>query len=379
MKVMRMIFDIPSKIYMDRGAAREAGALLAEEGKKKALFICDKNLASLGSTGVVIESLKAAGIEVVSFDKVEGEPSYTLVEDAVAMARTEKVDAIIGMGGGSTLDTAKCTMIMAANGHILQYADTFEGIPQKGAFLMLIPTTFGTGSEVTNGAVISIPEEQRKVTGWGENAGANLAVIDPELALGIPSSVTASTGMDALAHAVEAYTSPMASYMSDMAALEAIKLILEYLPECVSDGYNIEKREKMCLGSLMAGIAFNNGGLNQSHELAHGLGAKFHVPHGIACALSLPLAIKANAEYIPDRISKLAELFDVVEGEDEGKMIIDRLITMRKELGIPGLKELGITENDFELVGDAWDAEPKGIYPFNPDRKYIIEYIRSIY
>ena len=158
----------------------------------------------------------------------------------------------------------------------------------------------------------------------------------------------------------------MASYMSDMAALEAIKLILEYLPECVSDGYNIEKREKMCLGSLMAGIAFNNGGLNQSHELAHGLGAKFHVPHGIACALSLPLAIKANAEYIPDRISKLAEL-------------IDRLITMRKELGIPGLKELGITENDFELVGDAWDAEPKGIYPFNPDRKYIIEYIRSIY
>ncbi len=376
---MEMMFDVPSKIYMNRGASKEVGELLAEEERKKVLFVCDNNLAGLGFADPIIESLEAAGIEVVLFDKVEGEPSYVLVEDAAATARIEKVDAIIGMGGGSSLDTAKCTMIMAANDHIIKYADTFEHIPKKGVFLMLIPTTFGTGSEVTNGAVISIPEEQRKATVWGKNAGADLAVIDPELALGLPPSITATTGMDALAHAVEAYTSPMASYLSDIVALEAIKLILKYLPRCVADGSDITDREKMCLGSLLAGIAFNNGGLNQGHELAHGLGAKFHVPHGAACALSLPLAIKANAEYMPDRISKLAELFDVGKSENKEEALVDRLITMRKELGIPGLKELGITEDNLELIGDAWDAEPKGIYPFNPDRKYIIEYIRSIY
>ena len=376
---MEMMFNIPAKIYLAQGVSKQIGELISDEGKKKVLLICDRNIVKAGLTEAVVESLESASIETAVFDKVDGEPSYGTIEEAVAMARIEKADAVVGMGGGSALDTAKCTVIMEANQHIVRYADTFDEVEVKGMMLTLIPTTFGTGSEVTDGAVFSIPEENRKATVWGRNTGVDLALIDPELALGLPPSITASTGMDALAHAVEAYTSPMATYMSDMMAEKAINLILEYLPACVEDGENIENREKICLASLLAGIAFNNGGLNQGHELAHGLGAKFHIPHGVACSLSLPLAIKANAEYIPGRIEQLAKMFGVSDEEDKSDAIVGKLTELRKTLKIPGLHELGIDEEMFEQVGDAWDAEPKGIYPFEPDREYIIDFIRSIY
>lgn len=382
---MGMTFDIPCSIYMDQGISRGIGDMLLDEGKKRTLLICDGNLYEMGIIDPIAESIRKVGNKVVIFDGVRGEPSYKLVEEAAAIAQEENIDSIVGVGGGSVLDTAKCVMIMNANGHILEYADTFGGVPAKGVFLTLIPTTFGTGSEVTNGAVIFMPEKGRKVTIWGKNTGADMALIDPELAIRIPPSITASTGMDALAHAVEAYTSPMASPMSDIFALEAIRLIEEYLPKCVTDGSNNENREKMCLGALFAGIAFNNGGLNQGHELAHALGAKFHIPHGTACALTLPLAIKANAEYMPDRIKILAEMFSVNYGIDEtkdiekiGELISESLVEMRKDLGIPDLGTFGIDEESYHLVGDAWDAEPKGTYRFNPDREYIIEFIKSI-
>lgn len=380
---MELLFNISSKMILSAGASKNIGEYLKSGGVRKVLFICDSNLVQLGLTKTATDSIAAEGMDIVVFDKVVGEPSYKIVEEAVALGRKNRVDAIVGMGGGSAMDTAKSTMISIENGSILRFADTFDQVPRKGMFLMLIPTTFGTGSEVTDGAVISVPEENKKVTIWGKNTGADIAIIDPELALGLPPSITASTGMDALSHAVEAYTSQGASVLSDMMALKAIEIILEWLPKCVESGNNIEHRENMCLGSVLAGIAFNNGGLNQGHELAHGLGAKFHISHGAACALSLPLAIRANAEFMPERIKRLAELFGTDTENCSPAEIEDRLVaeivSMRKTLGIPGFKEFGVTEDKLQLLGDAWDAEPKGEYPFAPDRDYIIEFVKSMY
>lgn len=375
---MELMFNVSSRIYLAPGASKSVGKLLAEEGKKKVLFICDGNLEKLGITAAVVEGIEKEGLEITVFDKVNGEPPYTLVEEAAGIVKAKEIDAIVGMGGGSALDTAKCTMIMSANGDILKYADTFDEVEKKGEYLLLIPTTFGTGSEVTDGAVISVPEEDRKITIWGKNCAGDFAVIDPELATGLPASITASTGMDALSHAVEAYTAPNPSPFSDIMALSAIEIILKWLPECITDGKNVEKRAHMCVGATAAGIAFNNGGLNQGHELAHGLGAKFHIPHGTACALSMPLAIKANAEFMPERIEKLAALFGVNDS-DKTDGLIRKMVELRKQLGIPDFAELGITEDKFELVGDAWDAEPKGEYPFSPDREYVIDFIKSTY
>lgn len=378
---MGFIFNVPSKIYLDRGISASAGDILSAEGKKKALLVCDSNLSRMGLIDGVAGSLKRSGIETILFDKIAGEPPYTLVQEAADIAKKENVDVIIGMGGGSALDTAKGTMIANANGDILQFADTFDAVEHKGVMLVLVPTTFGTGSEVTDGCVLSVPEEEKKATIWGKNTAADIALIDPELAVGLPPSITASTGMDALSHAVEAFTSPMANPVSDVIAIDAIRTILENLPECVKDGKNLESRENMCRGAMMAGIAFNNGGLNQGHELAHALGAKFHMPHGLACALSLPLVIKANGEYMQDRIRTLADLFGVDAAgksypviEDE---LVDKIVSLRKDLGLPGFRESGIDEAAADLVGDAWDSEPKGEYDFNPDRQYIIDFVMN--
>lgn len=380
---MELMFHVPGRIFLAADSSKEAGNFLKQEGKSKVLFICDSNLMRLGLADAVAAAIRDAGVDMVIFDKVSGEPSYTLVEEAVGLGKREKVDAVVGMGGGSALDTAKCAMIAMANGNILDYADTFDAVPKKGVYLMLIPTTFGTGSEVTDGAVISIPESNRKVTIWGTNTGADLALVDPKLALGLPASITASTGMDALSHAIEAYTGVMSSPLSDMIALKAIEVILKWLPKCVTDGNHAGNRANMCFGATMAGIAFNNGGLNQGHELAHGLGAKFHIPHGTACALSLPLAIRANAAYMPERMKTLAQLFGIditgCTGKEIEDALVKALVQLRKDLGVPGFEELGVTEDKLSLVGDAWDAEPKGNYPFSPDREYIMNFVRSMY
>lgn len=380
---MELMFHVPGRIFLAVDSSKEAGNFLKQEGKSKVLFICDSNLMRLGLADAVAAAIRDAGVDMVIFDKVSGEPSYTLVEEAVGLGKCEKVDAVVGMGGGSALDTAKCAMIAMANGNILDYADTFDAVPKKGVYLMLIPTTFGTGSEVTDGAVISIPEANRKVTIWGANTGADLALVDPKLALGLPASITASTGMDALSHAIESYTGVMSSPLSDMIALKAIEVILKWLPKCVTDGNHVENRANMCFGATMAGIAFNNGGLNQGHELAHGLGAKFHIPHGTACALSLPLAIRANAAYMPERMKTLAQLFGIditgCTGKEIEDALVKALVQLRKDLGVPGFEELGVTEDKLSLVGDAWDAEPKGNYPFSPDREYIMNFVRFMY
>lgn len=378
------MFSVPSRVFLSAGISKTAGDFLAGEGFQKVLFICDNHLAKIGLTDDVVESITRAGIKTIIFDKVNGEPPYTLVEEAVDVGRVENIDAIVGMGGGSALDVAKCTSIMLGNNaDILKFADTFGEVPKKGPFIALIPTTFGTGSEVTEGAVLSIPEENRKITIWGKNAGGDMAFIDPELALGLPEGITASTGMDALSHAVEAYTSPMASPISDILAVKAIETILEWLPKCIKDGMNIENRSNMCLGAMLAGVAFNNGGLNQGHELAHALGAKFHVPHGTACAISLPLAVRANAVVMPGRIAYLGKLFGIntnrIPEKDIEDELVEKIISLRKCLGVQGLKELGITEDQFEAIADAWDAEPKGEYAFEPDHEYIVEFLKTIY
>lgn len=378
---MEYVFDIPSKVLMAPGISKSAGEYLKKENYDKVLLICDKNLSQIGLINPLVNAMKENGIDVEVFDNIVGEPPYTVVREAVAVAKEKGLSAVIGMGGGSAMDAAKCTLVSLGNGDIEQYLDTMDEIENREGYLILIPTTFGTASELTNGGILSVPETGSKEMVWGKNCGADLALVDPELALGLPPALTAGTGLDAFAHAVESYMGTMPSEITDVLSEKAMRIIVEWLPKCYKDGANLENREHMCLACTMAGLSFANGRTNQGHEFSHAIGAKFHIPHGIACALAVPLAIRANAEFFPEKMKVLADIFGIEAGTLEGKdledAVVEKFLAFRASLGIHGFSQYGITEDKLEDVGDAWDREWHDEYNFLPDRNYVMELVRS--
>ncbi|HSQ89436.1 iron-containing alcohol dehydrogenase, partial [Romboutsia sp.] len=322
---------------------------------KKVFCIYDKGIKEAGIVDGIIENIKNSSIEVIEFDEVVPDPPAYLVEKAANIAKQENVDGIVAIGGGSSIDAAKGVNILLGNeGSILDYAGVNQ-VPNPGKPLIVIPTTSGTGSEVTVASVITDTENSRKVVFVGNNVGANLAIIDPALTLGLPKSITAATGMDAFSHAVEALTTTIATPMTDAIAEQAISIIYNNLPKAVENGKDIEARSNMSLGSMMAGIAFSNGFVHLGHALAHAMGAKWHIPHGVVCAIALPYAIEFNAEYVPEKIKRigLAMGLDIQENlsvEDMTKLVVDEIRAFNKKVNIPTLEEIGVEKEAFEAI-----------------------------
>jgi alcohol dehydrogenase class IV len=287
-------FLSPNKIMLGVGAAREIGVECKALGGKRALIITDPGVVAAGLIEGIQESLESEGIRIGIFDKVVAEPPSRVIDESAQIARDEGYDIVIGVGGGSSLDAAKGASLMAVNkGTVLDYAG-IDLVPRAGLLKILLPTTGGTGSEVTRVFVVTDEAENTKKVVYSNFNLADLAVIDPLLSLSMPSVVTAKTGIDALVHAIETYVSVNATPFSDILAIEAIRLIAENLPIAYAKGNNLEARYNMALAADLAGLAFTSGGLGAVHGLAYVLGTEYHLSHGRSNAIMLPHVMEYN-------------------------------------------------------------------------------------
>ena len=270
------------KIVFGAGSLAQLGELVVSVGGKRPLVITDKGIVAAGIADKTNAALKNCGVEGVLFDGVEPDPSRRVVEAAWDLYTKEGCDLVIGLGGGSAMDTGKAVNILRFNeGPILRFAHGDEMKPAPG--LIVVPTTSGTGSELSDGLVIS-GDDGEKHPILATLASSEYAVVDPELMTGMPPHITASTGFDTLAHGIEAYTSTAADLLSDQITKRVMEMVTRWLPVAVTDGSNIEARSNMAAACLMGGWMLRYGHTHAGHSVAHILGAHFHIPHGFACA-----------------------------------------------------------------------------------------------
>ena len=332
------------------GAVETLGDAVNGFSVKKVLIVSDQGVIRAGHTARAINILEKAGLEAILFDGVEMDaPDFTVTRGA-QIGKEADVEAVIGFGGGSSLDTAKAIASLIPNMDQVDIRRLIRFDPQNPVVLkpalpvIMVPTTSGTGSEVTCVAVIGDTEKNSKA---GCLVFPNAAILDPELTLGIPKDITAYTGMDAFSHASEALASKGINPHSDLLALDAIRRIIAWLPVAVSEPENYTAREHLAIASNFAGKAFQDSTVNVGHSIAHALGAAYHIPHGIGCALATPVVLYKVAASRPEIFCQIAELLGIpTQGTEDPELpgkLSDAMRAFIHKVGIPSLKELGIT------------------------------------
>lgn len=345
------LFRTPPRIVMGPGAIGQIPKEVSELKAEKVLFVTDKGIIGAGLIQPAQEALEKSEIKYAVFDGVEPDPRYEIATDCLDMIRREKADLVIGFGGGSPIDIAKAGAIMATNEGTI--ADFFgvDMIPKPGLPTLIVPTTAGTGSEATPIAILSDEGEKLKKGIVSPYLMPSVAVIDPELTLGLPPDITASTGTDALIHAIEAYTSVNATDMTDILAFRAMELLYENIRTAYANGNNLEARSCMMEGSLLAGIAFANAGVTAVHAFAYPIGAEFHIPHGVANTMMLSHVMRFNLLGNVPKFAEIADAFSLpTEGLDDLGAVetaIDAIERLAEDLRVPRhLADFGITEKD---------------------------------
>ncbi|MEA3374892.1 MAG: iron-containing alcohol dehydrogenase [Chloroflexota bacterium] len=343
------------------------GALggLDEVSGRRALVVTDTVLVKLGLVERVAFHLGGAGMEIHTFDQVEPDPGVETVLKGVALAQEIEPDWIVGVGGGSPMDAAKAIWVLYERpdlepAEINPFVEL--GLRQK-ARLITIPTTSGTGAEVTWAIVLTDPVEQRKMGLGNRENVADLAIVDPVMAAGMPPRLTADTGLDALTHAIEGYACTWHTDLTDGLCAKAARDVMRYLSRAVEDGSDREARERMHNAATCAGLGFGNALASLAHALGHALGASFHVPHGRAVGLFLPCTIEFAAKGAAERFADLARLLGCAgEGaEDSARALAAAVRSLADEIGSPrGIADLGIDREAFEgkmekLVDDAFN------------------------
>jgi len=348
-------FETTPRIVCEDGAAERLGAMARERGMRRPLVVTDRGLLDAGALAGALASFDAADLEVVLFDGVLADPPQASVEEAVALALHRRVDGVVGLGGGSSLDTAKLVALLAGSGESL---DAVFGVGKaRGPRLPLVqvPTTAGTGSEVTPIAIVTTPTHE-KVGVVSPLLYADLAVLDATLTVGLPPRVTAMTGVDAMVHAIEAYTSRhRKNVLSDTLALRALALLSRHLPTAVHDGADLDARRAMLQGSMLAGMAFANAPVAAVHALAYPLGGHFHVPHGLSNALVLLPVLEFNLPAAERLYAELAPALRVqgsaAARPASGRALLDGLAELTAELGLERtLREVGVREADLPML-----------------------------
>ena len=351
------LFRTTPRIVMGPGAIgqieQEVRALMA----KKVLFVTDKGIIEAGLIKLAQDVLEKSEIKYAVFDAVEPDPRYEIAADCVDMIRREKADLVIGFGGGSPIDIAKSSAIMATNdGPISEYFG-IDLIPKPGLLTLMVPTTAGTGSEVTPIAILSDEGEKLKKGIISPYLFPSVAILDPELTLGLPPNITASTGMDALIHAIEAYTSVNATDMTDILAFRAMELLYQNIRTAYANGNNLLARSSMMEGSLLAGMAFANAGVTAVHAFAYPIGAEFHIPHGVANTLMLPHVMRFNLLGNLPKFAEISEAFDLstesFDGLRAAEMFVEAIERLAEDLRVPRhLAEFGVTEGDISRLAE---------------------------
>lgn len=364
--VSRIVLNTIS--YHGKGAIEKIPEELQARGYKKAFVCSDPDLLKFGVTQKVTDLLDKVGFPYSVYSEIKPNPTIENVQHGVEAFKVSGADCIVTIGGGSSMDTAKAIGIIIENP---EFADvrSLEGVaPTKkhAVFTIAVPTTAGTAAEVTINYVITDVEKKRKFVCVDTNDIPEIAVVDPDMMSSMPKGLTASTGMDALTHAIEGYTTKAAWEMTDMFHLKAIELISKSLRGAVAN--TKEGREGMALGQYIAGMGFSNVGLGIAHSMAHTLGAVYDTPHGVACAMMLPIVMEYNQECTGEKYREIARAMgvagvDEMSQEEYRKAAIDAVKKLSADVGIPSVLE-AVKEEDLQFLADSAHAD--ACAPGNP-------------
>ncbi len=349
---MAFQFILPDKVIFGTDALSASEAAIKEQGKK-ALIVTGKIITKSGIVSILTGYLEQWGLKYEVFNDITGEPTVEMIEAGVRAYREAGCDFLIGIGGGSPLDSAKAIAAMTVlPGTIAEYM----GKEIKGKFppAVLIPTTAGTGSEATKFTIITDNRKNIKMLLKGDDLLPEVAILDPSLTMTAPASITAATGMDALTHAVEAYTSRKGNTLTDICALSAIRRIFRYLPKAYVDGSDRKAREELQIAAYEAGVCINNASVTLVHGMSRPIGALFHVPHGISNAMLIVECLSFALDGCYERFAAMARAIGPVEEdtseEAAAETFIEALASICRVCRIPTLAEYGIKKEDFDAL-----------------------------
>ncbi len=352
--------------YIGAGKVKEVGKILKSENINRVLIMTDAVLLSLGLLDTMIEKIKEEGIEIVTFSDVKPDPTFGIVEEALAVCLKEKCEAVVAFGGGSVLDSSKAVAAAATNGGQPRKLEGLLKVKKEILPFIAIPTTAGTGSEVTLAAVISDDKTHKKTTMVSPKLVPKVAILDPEVTTGLPPHITSSTTMDALTHALEAYTNTYATDEVDRYALKAIKLICDNVEKAYNTPTDLEAREALLVGSFYAGMAFTRTYVGYVHAFSHNIGGKYGVPHGLGNAVILPHVMESFKDVSKERFANISDLLELADKKASADYKADKFVSylfeLNKKLNLPEKLDK-FPKSGVEEILKAGFAECHGTYP----------------
>src|SRR5690349_15006759 len=349
------------------GAISALGQEAAALTIKRPLIVTDQGIVKAGLLDETLKPLRAAGLDPVTYDQVRANPGIALVDAGARYYQAERCDGLVAIGGGSSIDTAKGIGVVAVHGgSIVQYEWGNEPIHSRIPPLCAVPTTAGTGSEVTLWAVITDPERKIKFNvGGTPNIAAHVALVDPALSVNLPAGVTAGTGMDALTHAIECFTMAYHQPFTDAVALLGMEYCARWLRIAFSQAHNLEARYHMSLGAMLAGLAYGTDSAGAAHAMSQSAGGVHDAPHGALTARLLGPVMEYNYAGEPERFARMAQAFGLdtrgVSMWDAAEMAVEYVHQLTKDVEIPSLQALGFSEDEIPMLADKAYADPQTI------------------
>jgi alcohol dehydrogenase class IV len=379
---------LPQDLLIGGGTSEQLPDHVARIGIERPVVVSDRFLLEKGPAGPLVERLRGAGLAVEVFGDVQPDPTLDNVRGALEALRSHEADGVVAIGGGSPMDTAKAAAVAFTNeGDVRDYAG-YHQVPGPGLPLVAVPTTAGTGSEVTRVAVITDTDRDVKMMMLDGNLLARVAIADYRLTISTPAALTSWVGVDSLTHAIEAYVSTRATVLTDMLALEAARLIGTHLRRAVRTPDDEEAREAMMLGATLAGAAFSNASVALVHGMSRPIGAHFHLAHGLSNALLLPAVTRFSVAGAPRRYATIAREMGLAGAEDSDatgcERLVEELEALNADLEIPSLSGADVDREHFERVVDdmaqaALDSGSPGFNPQPATKEEIVALYRQAY
>ncbi|KAB2330030.1 iron-containing alcohol dehydrogenase [Bacillus mesophilum] len=373
---------IPANLYGGSGSLHELSNILKKESARKVIVYTDKGIRNAGLVDELCKVLEETGVEFNVYDDIKPEPSYIEVEKIQEETKNAQADLIIGFGGGSVMDAAKlCSVLIGASYSVKDLLDTPQ-IAAKKIKTIMIPTTCGTGSEATCNAIVAVPEEKVKKGIVNNEMIPDYVILDPQLIRNLPKQIIAATGVDALAHAVECYTSNKATPFSNVYALEGAKLIFENIRQAYNEPENMKAKEAMLIGAFYGGVAITGSGTTAVHALSYPLGGKYHIPHGVSNAILFETVMNFNKDACADQLADICDAINPSYSDksvnEKAQYVIDEIADIVKVTNIPvNLNEFGIQKDDLEFLVQAGSEQKRLLV--NNKKELSKEDIRQIY
>ncbi len=373
---------IPNALFLGVGSISEIENLLVNEGVERVLLFTDKIVQQNGLLDETLEILKKLNISNVIFNDLKPEPSYQDVEALMEDVNKADGDLIVAIGGGSVMDAAKlCSLLKGSEYTVKDLLDN-PLIAKKQLKTIMVPTTCGTGSEATPNAIVAIPEEQSKKGIVNANMIPDYVILDASMVKNLPANIVAATAVDALAHAVECYTSKKATILSDLYAAQSAKLIFENIEKAYNNGNDIEAKSKLMLGAFYGGVAITGSGTTAVHALSYPLGGKYHIPHGVSNAILFAHVMEYNKEACQDRLAKLCDYiypeFSQKSEVEKAELVINKISEIVKNTEVPtDLSAFGVKMSDLDCLVDAGSKQQRLLV--NNMKELSIEDIKNIY